>query len=215
MIAVIVGASGLSGSSLLSKLLDDPYFTNIISISRSPIAIKSTRLQQVNIGFDNLKDLVDTFNADVAFCCLGTTMKNARSKTNFFKVDHDYVLNFAFLCKKNGVKHFLIISSIGANIEASNFYLQTKGRVESGLRAMAFDSCIVFRPSILAGSRNETRFGEKIGLWLMKFFGGLLVGKFKRYRATDVGVLTKKMVEYAHTRSAGWLIVENDKILNL
>lgn len=215
MVAVIIGASGLTGSLLLSKLIEDSSFSNIISISRSSSPIKSPRLRHINIEFDKLKDLSGTFKADVAFCCLGTTMQKAQSKDHFFKVDHDYVLAYATLCKKNGVKHFLVISSIGANMEASNFYLQTKGKVEAGLSVMSFDKCTIFRPSILAGNRKETRFGEKIGLRLVKVFSFLLIGKLNKYRATDIGVLTEKMIEYAHVQSEGWLVVENNKIIGI
>lgn len=215
MVAVVVGASGLTGSVLLYKLLEDSLFTKIISISRATIAVKSPRLQQVNIEFDHLKDLIDAFKADIAFCCLGTTMKKAQSRASFLKVDYDYILDFAVLCKKNGVKHFILTSSIGADMKASNFYLQTKGRVEAEVLAMSFDKCTVFRPSILAGNRKEPRFGEKIGLWLVRGFSFLLVGRFKKYRATDIDVLTEKMIAYAHSQSEGYVVVENDKIIDL
>jgi uncharacterized protein YbjT (DUF2867 family) len=164
---------------------------------------------------DHLKDLVGTFKADIAFCCLGTTMKKAQSRASFLKVDYDYVLDFAMLSKKNGVKHFLLTSSIGANMKASNFYLQTKGRVEAEVFAMSFDKCTIFRPSILAGNRKEPRFGEKIGLWFVKVFSFLLVGRFKKYRATDIDVLTGKMIAYAHDQSVGYRVVGNDKIIDL
>jgi hypothetical protein len=45
----------------------------------------------------------------------------------FRKVDFGYPQQFAAFALKNDVKQFLIISSLGADKAAGNFYLKTKG----------------------------------------------------------------------------------------
>jgi uncharacterized protein YbjT (DUF2867 family) len=65
------------------------------------------------------------------FCTIGTTIKNAGSKEAFRKVDFGYPQQFFAL--KNDVKQFLIISSLGADKAAGNFYLKTKGEIEDYL----------------------------------------------------------------------------------
>jgi uncharacterized protein YbjT (DUF2867 family) len=51
-------------------------------------------------------------------------------------------------CFKNDVKQFLIISSLGADKAAGNFYLKTKGEIEDFLKQSSFTS-IYLRPSLL------------------------------------------------------------------
>jgi hypothetical protein len=55
-------------------------------------------------------------------------------------------------------KQFLIISSLGADKAAGNFYLKTKG--EDYLKQSSFTSVSIVRPSLLR-DRKEFRLGEK------------------------------------------------------
>lgn len=213
---VIVGATGLTGSVVVEKLLLDPNCTHIYSISRKPLAFEnSSKIKQYIIPLENLKTLAFEFNADVAICCLGTTMKIAGSKSAFLKVDYEYVEEFAKLCKLNSVKKFILQSSIGANKSSSNFYLKTKGQIEEKIQNMNFDKLIVFRPSVLDGNRKEFRLGEKIGIWVTKLIGYLLVGSLLKYRVTDIEILADRIVQYCfYPVDTNCEIVENDKIIS-
>jgi hypothetical protein len=73
------------------------------------------------------------------------------------------------------VKQFLIISSLGADKAAGNFYLKTKGEIEDFLNNLVLQ---VFLFETFTTSRRPKRFrmGEKIGAFFMTFsfyFGGL------------------------------------------
>ena len=47
-------------------------------------------------------------------------------------------------------------------------------------------SCLIFRPSLLLGKRNEFRFGEIIGQKIMPLVSFLLKSDYKPIKATDV-----------------------------
>ena len=51
---------------------------------------------------------------------------NTLPQDGFRKVDHDYIINFAKLAKKAGIKEFHLVSSMHVNSESSNLYLKTK-----------------------------------------------------------------------------------------
>src|SRR5688500_10362415 len=118
MKAVIAGATGLVGSTLLEKLFKDASFTEIISITRKPLR-EHPKLKQILI--ENFSELPPV-TGDVHFCCLGTTIKTAGSKDNFRKVDFDAVLNFA-----KSAKNFILVSASGANAKSPIFYNRLKG----------------------------------------------------------------------------------------
>lgn len=58
-------------------------------------------------------------------------MRQAGSPEAFRLVDLNYTLATAALMRLGGVHHLTLISSIGANINSSYVYPQTKGEVSS------------------------------------------------------------------------------------
>jgi uncharacterized protein YbjT (DUF2867 family) len=57
------------------------------------------------------------------------------------------------------VKQFLIISSLGADKAAGNFYLKTKGEIEDFLKQSSFTSISIL-PSLLLGT-EKVQIGRK------------------------------------------------------
>ena len=105
---------------------------------------------------------------DAVICCLGTTLKQAGSKPAQEKVDLRLPLTLAALAKRQGVKHFLCVSAMGANSNSPFFYNRLKGQLEEGLTMMGFDSLTLVRPSLLLGKHKDKRFGEEL---MQKLFG--------------------------------------------
>jgi len=48
------------------------------------------------------------------------------TQAGFYRVDHDYVVNFARLAKNSGCSQFHVISSVGANKDSFFLYQKTK-----------------------------------------------------------------------------------------
>ena len=67
-------------------------------------------------------------------------------KEGFRRVDFDYTLSAAQLAKKQGCKHFHLVSSMGANKKSSNLYQKTKGEIEEAVTNLDFERCSVYRP---------------------------------------------------------------------
>ena len=105
---------------------------------------------------------------DAVICCLGTTLKQAGSKPAQEKVDLRLPLTLAALARRQGVKHFLCVSAMGANSHSPFFYNRLKGLLEEGLTMMGFESLTLVCPSLLLGKHKDKRFGEGL---LQKLFG--------------------------------------------
>lgn len=180
--AIIIGASGLVGNELLHLLLADNHFEKVKIFVRKPLAINHPKLEQHAIDFDLIYKSTNLVKGDIVFCCLGTTIKTAGSKEEFKKVDYAYPFAFAKIAKQNGIEKFLIISSLGADKSASNFYLKVKGDIENALEQLKFKSLVILRPSMLLGNRTEFRLGETIGKVVMKAISFLFVGNLKNVK---------------------------------
>jgi uncharacterized protein YbjT (DUF2867 family) len=210
--ALLIGATGLTGGECLNLLLNDYYYDGVEIWVRKSTGITHKKLIERIIDFDKIH-LIDCNNADHVFCCLGTTINKAKSKDNFYRIDHDYVINCARVAEKSKSEKFLYISSLGANKDSGNFYLRTKGKVEESLNKIIIPCVIIFRPSMLLGNRGEFRLGEKIGKAIMTAFQFLLIGSLKKYRGVRAEQVAKAMIEEAKsTTDCGFRIIESDQI---
>src|SRR5690606_29231739 len=157
--ALVVGATGLVGSSLVKLLCESEEYAAVNVISRRPLDFKHPKLVVKLCEFDQIADKDIEFAHEV-FCCLGTTMKKAGSKQQFEKVDFEYPLTIAAIAKNRGVGHFIVISAMGANEKALAYYSKVKGKLEAELIKMDFPRLSIVRPSLITGNRQEFRLGE-------------------------------------------------------
>ena len=132
-VALLAGASGLVGGYVLDSLLDAPDFSRVFAISRRPLGREHSRLANRIVQFDKLESQLKGTACHVAFCCLGTTLKQAGSEAAFRQVDFDYALAFARAARVAQAQRFVVVSSAGANPESKNFYLRVKGEMERAL----------------------------------------------------------------------------------
>lgn len=123
---------------------------------------------------------------DAVICCLGTTLKQAGSKAAQEKIDLRLPLTLAALAKRQGVKHFICISAMGANSHSPFFYNRLKGQLEEGLTMMDFESLTLVRPSLLLGKHKDKRLGEELMQMLFGAHPEWLPAHFRPVRAETV-----------------------------
>src|ERR1051325_1364490 len=99
--AVIAGASGLVGKQLMYTLLESDLYTRVIAVVRKKMPIKHDKLMQRVVDYDRLADYRFELLGEEYFCCLGTTIKQAGSQEEFYKVDFTYCVEFAKIAKIN------------------------------------------------------------------------------------------------------------------
>lgn len=213
--ALIIGSSGLVGTELLHILLEQSAYDEIRIFVRSSLHIQHNKLTEVIVDFDRLVEYKEYFAVDDIFCCMGTTIKKAKTQENMIKIDVDYPVTCAELGLKMGAKQFLVISSMGANSKSSVFYSRMKGILEEKLKAIGFPTLHILRPSLLLGNRKEFRFGEKASSYLMPLFHFLMVGPFKKYRAIKAITVAKAMGVLAQMNKNGTHIFLSNEIRDI
>lgn len=212
-IALVLGATGMVGKAVTEELLKREGWDEVRVLVRTALALEHPKLKQIVVDWENLRRYSESFEGvHSVFCCLGTTIKKAGSQENFERVDLHYPLEAASIAKDNGVKQFLVVSSMGANAKSRNFYSRTKGRVEDALIAVGFQGLHLFRPSLLLGHREEFRLGERVGARLMKALEFTMVGKAAKYRAIPGRVVARAMVNIASADTHGLHVYTNEVI---
>jgi uncharacterized protein YbjT (DUF2867 family) len=210
--ALIAGATGLVGSSLLQQLLADDRYDKILAITRKPIEIKHPKLIQQKIDFDKIESLDPGFTIDDVFCSLGTTIKTAGSQDVFYKVDFTYVVNLGKWCAVNGVRRFMIVSAMGANPKSGIFYNRVKGEMETAVSLLTIPQIQIFRPSLLMGERTEKRGGEKIAQVVMGGLGFLFAGPLLKYKGIHTDMVARAMIGAAKQEVHGVTVYESGEM---
>ncbi len=199
--AIILGATGLTGSILLTKLLNDNRYKTIKLFSRTKIKGLPKKVKQSLGNLLVLENFKNDFTGDEVYCCIGTTAKKTPDKTNYKAIDYGIPVAAAKLSKANGIQTFLVVSALGSNAKSNIFYNKTKGEMEQAVLSQKIKNTYLLQPSIIGGNRNETRIGEKIGLVLFKLLQPLFFGKLKKYRITEAEHIAKAMINLANTTS--------------
>jgi uncharacterized protein YbjT (DUF2867 family) len=210
----IAGATGLIGSELLSILLTEPAVECVWCVGRTPPSVQNSKLRFVQTDFTDLAT-ANVIPAEVFFCTLGTTIRNAGSKENFRKVDHTYILQFAKLAEKSGAQRLLVVSSLGADKNSSVFYNQVKGDTEERLNSVQIPQIVVVRPSLLLGHRKESRPMEALFISLAPIYSWLLRGPLRKYEPIPAATVARALWHYASAKSnhGGFTIIENEALV--
>src|ERR1044072_2306334 len=146
---LLAGATGLTGEHLLDRLLNEPTISRVLAPTRRPLVEHPHLENPVGEPAAFLASLAG--RVDIAFCCLGTTLKQAGSEAAFRAVDLDMGVAFGKRAREMGARHLLVISAIGADPQSSIFYNRVKGEMEEALKAQGWPQLTIVRPSLLIG----------------------------------------------------------------
>lgn len=178
---LITGATGLVGGILLRMLQNDPRVSAIAAPTRRPLhagaGIFNPHDPQLTDALAQVTDPVD-----IVFCCLGTTRREAGSKEAFVLADYTLVVDTALTGLRQGARHMLVVSAMGASLNSPFFYNRVKGKMEQTLTEQGWPRLTIARPAMLIGERKKRRVNESLFAPLFR----LLPGDWKSIEARDV-----------------------------
>lgn len=210
--ALVLGASGLIGSSLVPLLLASDRYEQVRVLVRKPLGIQHDKLDEHLVDFGDPESFAALVAAEEVFCCLGTTHKTAGSFEAFYAVDFTLVHDLAQLAKSNGAEHFLMVSSMGANPKASSGYLKTKGAIEQAVVDLDFQRTSVLRPSLLIGERKEYRLKEAFGAAFLQPLIPLMQGPLRKYRPIAATRVAETLYVLSERPENGLRVYQSDEI---
>lgn len=215
-IALVAGGSGLVGGQLLPLLLHSPHYARVHALSRRPLRLDHPRLANRVVRFEaSLQAQLKGLQCQDAFCCLGTTIRDAGSQTAFRAVDLDLVQEFAQLALNCGAERLVVVSALGANAASKNFYMRVKGEMERSLEGLRIRSLDILQPSLLLGSRRDLRILELGAQAAMQLLNPLLLGRWSRLRAIPAATVAAAMCGAARSGRRGVYRYTHDGILGL
>ncbi|MCH7337679.1 NAD(P)H-binding protein [Acinetobacter sp. NIPH 2699] len=207
--AIVIGATGLVGQALVHELQqsDDFHSITVVVRKKSNILEPYSKVTQLIV-----EDLLLLNDEDVnaythAFSCLGSTIKQAGSKQEFYAIDYEINAHFADLIQDKNI-HLLVVSALGANANSPVFYNKVKGELENYLKSLSIYKLSIFQPSLLIGKRSEMRFLEDMAQTLFKLVEKKWTKPFK-FKPVTAEQLAHTMLVSALTQTAAFKLYDN------
>lgn len=214
---VMLGASGAVGTQALNQLLRSKQVTNLILLGRRSIdKVNADFVHQHEINIfkpESYEPFVK--NVSVGICTLGVGQPSKVSKEEFLKIDKQAVIDFAVVCKKNGVKHFELLSSVGISTTSSSFYLRTKAELVAELEKLHFDRLSIFQPSMILTPANRYGFSQAIVLKVWPKLNFIFQRTWRKYRGIPVEKLGLAIANNIFIKGKGLEILTYDEFNKL
>ncbi|RYY54933.1 MAG: nucleoside-diphosphate sugar epimerase [Chitinophagaceae bacterium] len=159
MKVIITGATGLVGEGVMLVCLDNPAVTEVLSISRKPLANKHSKLKELLLkdfsGISNHRGQVEGY--DGCFFCAGVSSLG-ENEESFTKKTFDFVVPFAgVLSGINPGMTFTYVSGIGTDSSEKGkiMWARVKGRTENALMRLPFKAVYNFRPGFMKPVKGQ------------------------------------------------------------
>lgn len=192
MKALLIGATGATGSDLLQLLLDDSEVESVDIFVRRDPGMEHSKINVHIIDFEKYEEWKHLVKGDVLFSCLGTTLKDAGSKEAQWKVDYDFQYQFAKAARENGVDCYVLVSAMNASSKSKIFYSRMKGKLDDDVSKLGFPKLLIFKPPSLI-RKGSNRKMEKMGVKVINFFNRL--GLLKSMKPMFTYTLAKDMLD--------------------
>jgi len=195
--ALLAGASGLIGRSLLARLLKSPLYSHVNVLLRRVVRElpAHAKLTSAVVDFGDLQRLP---RVDDVFIALGTTIRAAGSQAAFRRVDFDAVLSTAHAGKDAGAKRLLVVSALGADAGSRVFYNRVKGEMEQAVVALGYETVVIAQPSLLVGDRTAlgqpARSSEQ---WAIRLLGPVIDWVPPGVRPIQADLVARAMLQAA------------------
>ena len=199
---VLLGATGAVGRHVLAEALRSPAFATVTTLGRRPAEIADG---EAPAGLaQHVVDLEapDSYRAIVAghtaaICTLGVGRPSHATREHVWTVEIDYVMGFAAACRDAGVRHFSLMTSVGANARSRSYYLRLKGTQEDRVASLGFARTSLFRPSMLITPQNRYGATQAVVLAAWPKLDWMFAGPLRRFRGVRVEDLGRAMATNA------------------
>lgn len=177
-IVTVFGGTGFLGRYVVRKLVQAGFIIRVaVRHPKKGIFLKTMgevgQIEVIPISILDQEALEKALEgATYAVNCVGILYQTSSQK--FSKIHALAPAKIAEIAKQKGLKRFVHVSSLGADLKASARYLKTKAQGEQAALE-AFPQTVVVRPSVLFGFEDQfvNRFAKMMAFWhVVPLIGG-------------------------------------------
>jgi uncharacterized protein YbjT (DUF2867 family) len=152
--AVIFGATGLAGSSVLDECLKHPEVKRVTVVTRRSTGKNHNKLKEIIhqdfLDYSSIEDRLRGHNA--CFYCLGVSQTKVRNEDEYHEMTYDFTIAAAkTLTQINSELTFCFLSGAGTDptMKSRFMWARIKGKAERDLESFPFKKLYIFRPGLI------------------------------------------------------------------
>jgi uncharacterized protein YbjT (DUF2867 family) len=215
MKAIVFGATGMVGQSVLRECIMDVAVESVVAVGRSPLQLVNPKFRNVvHSDFLNFAPIEKRLKGvDVCFYCLGVASAGL-SEAEYKRVTCDFTLAAAkTLLKVNPKLTFIFVSGMGADTSEKGkvMWARIKGKTENEILKMKFKNAYVIRPAFIQpkdGIQSRTRLYRWLYIAFIPFMP--LIKLFAPKSVITTQALGKVMVQIARQGTPKKLLESRD-----
>lgn len=148
----VIGGSGFVGRHVCHRLAAEGYRVRVPT--RDPERAKELILlptvDVVEADVHDAGELASVIRGTEAVINLVGVLHDGRDKSSFAQAHVELARKLVTACRQEGVRRYLHMSALNADVNGPSAYLRSKGEAEAIVRGSALDFT-VFRPSVIFG----------------------------------------------------------------
>jgi len=157
--AMLLGATGNVGGSILHLLTQSPLCKKVVVVTRRSAAELATspKVQMVVVNMDKLEEELAPHakGVDVAFAAFGVGKGSAKmADEDVRRIEITYPIAFASAAKAGGARVLAMMTAVGADSRSSIKYVRNIGDKEKRSEELKFDFLGLYRPAVILGNSN-------------------------------------------------------------
>jgi len=155
----ILGGSGFVGTELCTRLLQDNVKIKLLTrdISSCTHFTSVANITIVCVRDYTTESLVESIKgSDTVINLIGILNETGHNGKQFYDVHTGITQNALHACQQLGIKRYLQLSALNANVDGPSHYLRSKGQAEQHLLTHCDDVAVsIFQPSVIFGENDS------------------------------------------------------------
>jgi uncharacterized protein YbjT (DUF2867 family) len=154
--ALIFGATGAAGGSVLRACLDSPHVDEVRAIVRRPLKVTHAKLRVfIHSDFLDYDAVAEAFaGVDACFWCLGISVRQTSGEAEYRTITHDFAMAAArTLRERSPSAAFHFVSGQGTRLDSRMMWARVKAETERELIDLVGAVC--WRPAFIDGANSD------------------------------------------------------------
>ena len=209
--ALIIGACGPTGETLLNELLGGGAYDRVTAVTRLPLPTSTRKLLPHLHAAPDLRGLAGLPAADDAYLVIGEQYSFYRRDQAFHAMPFDALLQTARAVRAGGTRRLAVVAPVAIYSHSSAFRRSLMNTTEYDLFALDFETLALVRPAAPEKFMRHRNWGKRLASFLLRQVHGLMPEAYHPPTSKEIAAVAARVL---HGAQRGVVIVDADQVRN-
>lgn len=207
--ALIVGACGPTGETLLTNLLGGSDYARVTAVTRLPLPTTTRKLEPHLHAAASVHDIATLPAADHAYLVIGEHNSFYRRDEAFHALPFDALVRIARAVRAGGTRRLAVVAPVAIYSHSSAFRTSLMNTTEYDLFALDFETLALVRPAAPEKFVRHQNLGKRLAAFLLRQVHGLMPEAYHPPTSQEIAAVAARVLL---TGRQGVSIVDADQV---